>query len=68
MGSLGYHVYRYKKPSAFDRINAMQGRHVLRDVGIVRSAGEGPQDNLTLAEIKHQTGDYLDVAVFLPRD
>lgn len=41
---------------------------MLKDVGSVRSAGsgDGPADGLTLADIKHQTGDYLDVAVVLP--
>jgi hypothetical protein len=41
----------------------------MKDVGSVRSSsggGGGPADSLTLADIKHQTGDYLDVAVVLP--
>ena len=44
------------------------GQHVLKRVGRVASAPghAGDDDGLTLGDIKHQAGDYLDVAL-LPR-
>lgn len=45
----------------------LQGVHVLREAGTVHSSQPSDADNLTLEQIKHQTGDYLDVAVIMSR-
>ena len=41
----------------------VQGKHVMREVGVVRSIDGGPDDDRTLASLKFQIGDYVDVAL-----
>lgn len=43
-----------------------QGRNKMKVVGEVHSTESGPDDIKTLAQIKFQTGDYMDVAIKLP--
>ena len=45
--------------------NVLQGKHILREVGLVRSVAAGPDDGRTLASMKFQTGDYLDIALLI---
>jgi|EP00953_Heterococcus_sp_UTEX-ZZ885_P023545 histone deacetylase complex subunit SAP18 len=40
------------------------GKMVMREVGVVHSTRAGPPDQSTLRDLKFQTGDYLDIAIF----
>eukprot|EP00611_Tribonema_gayanum_P027596 TRINITY_DN6867_c0_g1_i1.p2 TRINITY_DN6867_c0_g1~~TRINITY_DN6867_c0_g1_i1.p2 ORF type:complete len:124 (-),score=18.81 TRINITY_DN6867_c0_g1_i1:63-434(-) len=40
------------------------GKMVMREVGSVHSSRKGPSDDATLKELRFQTGDYIDIAVY----
>jgi Sin3 associated polypeptide p18 (SAP18) len=42
-----------------------QGKPVAVDLGILSNTTKGYIDSLTLSSIKFQTGDYLDVAIYV---
>eukprot|EP01120_Amphizonella_sp_Union-15-10_P012162 TRINITY_DN5363_c0_g1_i1.p1 TRINITY_DN5363_c0_g1~~TRINITY_DN5363_c0_g1_i1.p1 ORF type:complete len:189 (-),score=31.46 TRINITY_DN5363_c0_g1_i1:9-575(-) len=41
------------------------GRYVMREVGSLHSTRPGKDDNKTLHELRFQTGDFLDVAIYV---
>lgn len=42
-----------------------RGKNVMRQVGIVHNRLPGPDDNKTLKSLNFQTGDFLDVAIYI---
>jgi len=42
-----------------------RGRNVMREVGTVWSSRKGDDDNKTLSQLLFETGDFLDVAVYV---
>nr|CAB3265857.1 histone deacetylase complex subunit SAP18-like [Phallusia mammillata] len=44
------------------------GRYRLKDVGQTMGGSKGPDDSVTLAQQKFQIGDFMDIAITLPRE
>ncbi|KAH7707189.1 putative Sin3 associated polypeptide p18 [Aphelenchoides avenae] len=42
-------------------------RYVMREIGLTVNGQRGVDDNKTLAQCKFEVGDYIDVAITLPR-
>mmetsp|Transcript_49918 Transcript_49918/g.118908 ORF Transcript_49918/g.118908 Transcript_49918/m.118908 type:complete len:163 (+) Transcript_49918:63-551(+) len=42
-----------------------EGRNVMSELGTVTAAKKGPHDDKTLSSSKYQTGDLLDLAIYL---
>lgn len=44
----------------------MRGGFRMREIGVTSSGQKGPDDNKTLAQLKFQIGDYMDINITPP--
>ena len=42
-----------------------RGRNVMKEVGVVRNRRPGPDNQKSLQSLRFQTGDFLDVAIYI---